>query len=138
MKAILWALLTALLWGTAPIFEKAGLHRVEPNVVMLIRALMVVGVVLVALGHSNSLGNIFQVDFRSWIFIVLGGIFSAILGQMTYFYALKNGDASQVIPVICAYPLITVLLSIFLLGEKCTMDKVLGTCLIILGIFYIR
>lgn len=138
MKAVFWALLTALLWGAAPIFEKGGLHRVEPNVVMLIRAIMVVGVVLISLGWGRNLGSIFQVDFQSLFFIVMGGILSAILGQLAYFYALKNGEASRVIPVICTYPLVTVLLSIVLLGEKCTLDKLLGTCLIILGIFYIR
>jgi len=138
MKAIFWAVLTALLWGTAPLLEKGGLQRVETNVVMLIRALLVIAVASAILGSSKNLDTIWQVDFRSLVFIVLGGIFSAVLGQMTYFYALKYGEVSRVIPVICTYPLITVFLSVIFLGEKLTLDKILGTCLIILGIFYLR
>lgn len=138
MKALFWSLITALFWGIAPLFEKTGLERVEPMVIVFIRCVLLITVLTSVLSWQGKFQTIFQVDFYSLIFILLGGVFSAVLGQVTYFYALKHGHTSQVVPLVCIYPLITVLLSALFLGDKFTLDKVVGTCLIILGIFFIR
>lgn len=138
MRAVFWALITAVFWGIAPLFEKTGLQRVEPAVVVIIRCTLLFFVLALFLGWNGRLSSIWQVDSHSFIYILLGGIFSAVLGQVTYFYALKHGDASQVIPMVCVYPLITLFLSLIFLGEKMTWDKFLGTCLVIWGIFYLR
>jgi len=138
MKGIFWALVTAVFWGIAPLFEKTGLERVEPMVVVLIRCILLITVLTSVLSWQGKLQTLLQVDTYSLIFILLGGLFSAVLAQVTYFYALKHGQASQIIPLVCVYPLITVLLSVLFLGEKFTFDKIVGTCLVILGIFFLR
>jgi len=138
MKALFWALITALCWGVAPLLEKVVLERVEPLIVVFFRCILLLSILFVFLFWKGKLYSLGQVDSFSLFYIVLGGIFSAVIGQITYFYALQNGEASQVIPLVCIYPLITVLLAAFFLGEQFTLAKVVGTFLIILGIFYLR
>ena len=67
-----------------------------------------------------------------------GGICAALLGHLAYYYALKLGDVSLVSPVIAAFPVVTVLLAFLLLGEKYTPGKLMGTLLIVLGVFVIN
>lgn len=137
MKSILFAVLTSVCWGIAPFFEKEGLKKADPFMVTLIRCSMLFLVSFFCLFWNKKLICLVETDFKSLIFIVLGGIFSAVIGQITYFYALKYGESWQVIPVVASYPLITVAVSLIFLGTKISFDQFLGMLLIIWGIFYL-
>lgn len=137
MKSILFAVLTAVCWGIAPFFEKEGLKRADPFMVTLIRCSMLFLVSFFWLAWNKRLLGLMEMDLKSLTFIVLGGIFSAVIGQITYFYALKYGESWQVIPVVASYPLITVAFSLVFLGVKISFDQFLGMLLIIWGIFYL-
>lgn len=136
--AFLWSLVTALLWGTAPLIEKLGLSRVEPAVAMSVRSFTVSLLMLGFLGVSGQLGRLGQVDQRSLFFLALGGIVAGLLGQLTYFLALKRGFASAVVPVVGAYPLVTLLLAALLAGERVTLAKAAGALLIVTGVVLIK
>jgi len=61
-----------------------------------------------------------------------------LLGHLAYYYAVKYGDVSKMVPVISSFPLITVILAILLLSEKLTLTKVIGAILIIAGVVVIK
>ena len=63
---------------------------------------------------------------------------ASLLGQLAYYYALKNSEASKVVPVSSSFPLITLALAFLFLNESITLKKILGTMLVILGIILIR
>ena len=78
------------------------------------------------------------VDARSWFFIILSGMFSGLLGQWTYYKALKYAEASRVVPIVGGYPLVAFALAVLLLGESITAQKLCGVMLVVGGIVLLR
>lgn len=138
MSAFLFALIGLVLWGIAPIFGKIGLVQVSPGIALFMRSSIITAILLVWLLASGQTVHLAEVTPRSWLFIGLEGICAALLGHLAYYYALKMGEASVVSPVMAAFPVVTVLLAVLLLGEKYTPGKLLGTLLIILGVLVIK
>lgn len=139
MKPFFWAVLTALIWGCVPIFEKLGLEKIPVWVGIFYRCL---GVILGALvlfafkypeikaAFSNAPINI--------LFVFIGGFLASFVGQVCFYFALKNGEASRVVPVAATYPLISFVLGIIFLSEKVTLTKVSGILFVLLGIFFLK
>jgi transporter family protein len=64
---------------------------------------------------------------------ILSGVFASV-GLMTFFLALDRGEASKVVPVTAAYPLVTAVLAALVLSEEVSLLRGLGTILVVLGI----
>lgn len=137
MKSFIFAFLTALCWGAAPILGKMGLAKLPPFLALSLRS-FTISIILLAAGLISGNFKNLQVDARSFIFIAAEGIMASLLGQLAYYYALKNSEASKVVPVSSSFPLITLALAFLFLNESITLKKILGTMLVILGIILIR
>jgi transporter family protein len=138
MMAFLLALLTTLLWGIAPLFEKLALTKVEPLVLLPIRTGFVTMSVLTILLLSGSAHELAKVDSKSVGFILLSGLFGGTLGLTAYFHAMKLGEASKVVLITGSYPLVTTLLAILFLHEALTFSKLLGAAFVVIGILLLR
>ena len=56
-----------------------------------------------------------------------------------FIYLIKSEDISNIIPQLQpAVIILTVLLGVFMFGEKLTVNKIIGTCLIIWGMIVIN
>jgi len=64
---------------------------------------------------------------------VVSGIFASV-GLLTFFLALERGEASKVVPVSAAYPLVTAVLAALALSEEVSLLRGLGTILVVFGI----
>jgi len=129
---------TALLWGATPIIEKIGLARVDPLVGVTIRSFIVtVGLLLLTflLGKGKELGSL---DGKSILLFGLSGVMAGLLGMWTYYSALKVGATSKIVPIAASYPLVTTLLSVLILKEGVTFPRVIGTALIVIGIWLVK
>mgnify|MGYP000707680253 CR=1 FL=1 len=134
----LYALLTALLWGMAPLFGKLGLESVDALAAMTLRT-MVVGVVLLLFGgFTGQLANVTSIGLKAGLLIAAEGLLASLLGHLAYYQALKLGDASRVVPVTAAFPLVTVLMAILFFGEPLTWQRVLGAALVVGGVLLIK
>ena len=139
MKPYYWALLSALTWGCAPIFEKLGLSKVPVFMGIYYRCLGVVlgAFLLMILKFDIFKESILHVP-QGWWYLVMGGFLASIVGQIFFYHALKDGEASLVVPVGAAYPLVAFILGIIFLGEKITLAKSCGLIFIILGVFLLK
>ncbi len=139
MKSFYFALLTALLWGIVPVFEKIGLSKLTPYAGIFVRCLAVsMGSLVLFLFKPAILTELANTPFRFIALIILGGFTANFLGQLLFYNALKNGDVSKVVPIAGVYPLISFILGILILGEKLTVVKSLGIGCVILGIFLLK
>ncbi|MBM3700715.1 MAG: hypothetical protein FJW68_07405 [Actinobacteria bacterium] len=75
---------------------------------------------------------------KGFSFIALEGIFASLIGHFAYYYALKLGETSKIVPITSAFPVITVILAVVFLAEKMTVYKGEGIALIVAGIYLIR
>ena len=72
------------------------------------------------------------------MFIGMEGIFASLIGHFAFYYALRLGEASRVVPIVSAYSLITILAAVIFLSEKMTIYKGAGALLVIAGVFLLR
>ncbi len=138
-KVFLYALLTAMLWGFAPLFGKVGLKMMDPLLALAIRTFFVFLTVNFLIIFTGKIKELFALlPSRGAFYVSCEAIFGAILGQLFYFYALKEGEASRVVPIASAFPLFTALFAFLFLGEKFQWQKVLGAILIVGGMTLLR
>lgn len=138
MNYYIFALITAFLFGIAPIFGKLGLEGINPTIALGIRSLIITSIMLVWLIFNNDIGSLATVELKSWVLIALEGVCAALLGQLFYYYALKSGEASIVVPLIATFPLITFIIAIIFLGDKFSFIKAGGIIFVVLGVVLLR
>lgn len=130
--------ITALLWGATPIIEKMGLARVDPLIGVTVRSFIVtIGLLILTflLGKGKELSSL---DSKSLLLFGLSGLMAGLLGMWTYYSALKIGATSKIVPIAASYPLITAFLSVLILREGVTLSRIIGTTLIVTGIWLVK
>ncbi len=131
---IFWVL-TLFFWGISPTLEKIGLKKLNPLLGLWIRTLSAFLGITLALFLTNSFYEIKTLEKRDFFILGISGITAGFLGMFFYFSLLKNYPASQVVPLSATYPLVSTLMAILFLKEPLTFSKLLGTFLIVLGIY---
>ena len=126
------ALIAALLWGIAPIFDKLVVSSgVSPYTGNFIRALGAIAFLALAVVFG---GGLEIPSAKSVTLLLVAGALGGGLAMILYFMALRFATASRVVPLTSIYPLFTVLFSATLLGEKLSPKVVIGTVLIVVGV----
>ncbi|NQT22539.1 MAG: EamA family transporter [Candidatus Omnitrophica bacterium] len=138
MKILLLLFFTAILWGSTPIIEKIGLAKTEPITGITIRSVAVCIALLLYLAFSGKLKTAFTADAKTIIIFSISGILAGLVGMITYFKALKAGATSEVVPIAAIYPLVTAILSVLILGEQITPLRIMGTILIVAGVWLVQ
>ncbi|MBI4746432.1 MAG: EamA family transporter [Deltaproteobacteria bacterium] len=138
-RAYLLSILTAFIWGIAPIFEKIGLSgEIEPYVAVVVRTIPIVLVSFTGLLFMGKVGSLGQLASKDVLFVTIGGLLAGFLGQITLYSALKIGQASVVVPIAATYPLVAMTVAVLFLGEPLTWQKVTGVVLVISGVMMLR
>jgi transporter family protein len=135
---ILLLVVTTLLWGATPILEKIGLTKVDPVVGITIRGTVAaVGLLILTLllGRGRAL---IEVDGKGFLLFGVSGLLAGALGMWAYYAALKMEATSKIVPISASYPLVTALLSVLILREGVTLPRVIGTALIVIGIWFVK
>lgn len=138
MEATVAALAAMTLWGIAPVLGKLGLVGADPWLGLLVRNSAALLFLFLGLLTSGRLGGIGQLPPRGAALLVAEGVLASLLAQLAYYWALKQGEASRVVPVTAAYPLITLVLAVGLLGERLSWAKLGGAVLVVAGLLLLR
>lgn len=139
MKGFYFALITAVVWGIVPIFEKMGVSRIMPLAGVMIRSLgVIIGVSILAMFNNQAFRTALKAEPRTIFFLAIGGLLASIVGQIFFYNALKTGEASKLVPVAGVYPLVTFILGVIFLGESFTAAKICGVVFVVLGLFLLR
>jgi bacterial/archaeal transporter family protein len=130
----LMAVIATVCWGLAPVFAKVGLRNLSPMTGLAIRT----GVTTILLtGWMLMDGSLFRLNQITMpAFFILGceAILATLIGDWAYYSAVKRGPASLVTIIMACSPLVTITLSVLLLGEAVTIRRIIGVLLIIGGI----
>lgn len=137
---LIFAILSAVFAAATAVLAKIGIDGVDSNLATAIRTVVVVimawAVVIVAhrIGHpGQSLGTmISSISSRSWLFLILSGIATGA-SWLCYFYAIKNGDVSKVVPIDKCSLVLTIIFAVIFLGESFTWKTILGCLLLLAG-----
>lgn len=130
MSSTYLILLAIIGWGIGSLFYKVANDSIHPIMVSTI----VTGVYIILTPFTFFLMKFDKtVTWTGALFSVLGGTAMAI-GSMGYFFALKKGGAGEITTVTALYPGLTLLLSMFFLGEELTWKKGIGIGLALVSV----
>ena len=138
MNPFILAVLAAIFFGSAPIFEKIGLAKIDPLIGIFYRSFFVALILIIYFGWKGELTGLFSFPASSILCLITGGLLSALVGQWFYFTALKSGEASKIVPISGSYPMIAMILALLILGEEFTFSKLFGVIFILTGIVLLR
>jgi uncharacterized membrane protein len=125
-------------FGLASLLRKLAVDRISPLHYQVIAASVYVMFlpfyVMLAVRYAPPQA---QIDWRGVVWAVVGTTVASFGGIM-FGYALKAGnDAGVGTSLSAASPIITIMLSFLLLGERPTASSALGCLLVLLGIIVI-
>jgi transporter family protein len=129
---MVYALLSALAGAAMAILTKAGLKRVDSNVGLAVQSVLIVLIAWGTVAFQGKLGQLGELDRRSWTYLLLAGVVTGISSLLLY-RALKLGNASWVIPLDRLSLVFTILLGSVFLKEKVGWQVILGGGLMAVG-----
>jgi bacterial/archaeal transporter family protein len=112
-----WALFSAICASASAVLGKVGLENVEADLGTLIRTAVISIFLPLLIIATGKWSNSFELSQQTWVFITLSGIASG-LSSFCFFRALKQGDASLVVPVDRLSLLLVALIGFAFLGER--------------------
>ena len=138
MNGLILALMAALFWGAAPACEKAALKHVSATLALSVRTMVIAVVILTVFFATGQARELAHAKPSALAILAVGAISAGVVGQWLYFSALKGGEASVIVPVVGAYPLVAAILGVLIFKEKVTWFKGAGVLLIISGVFLLK
>jgi bacterial/archaeal transporter family protein len=132
--SITLALFAALFAALTAILAKIGMENVNSNLATAIRTIIVLIMAFIVVTVTGQLSTILMISTKALLFILLSGLATG-LSWLFFFRALAIGDVSKVVPIDKASIVLTILLSILVLGEEAKAKILIGGALIAIGTF---
>jgi len=131
------ALIVAALWGLAPIFEKISLQYMSPIFILSVRFFLVTALLVPFFISTNQAMLLPELNIKNILIILIPGLL-AVLGIFLYFNALSDSSVSKIVPLTAVYPLFTCFYAYIFLKEDFSTEKIIGTVLIVAGVFILN
>ena len=129
---LFFAILSAVFAAATAILAKIGIDGVNSNLATAIRTIVVLVMAWLVVFLTHSAGGISTISTRSWVFLILSGLATGA-SWLCYFYAIKIGDVSKVVPIDKCSLVLTIIFAVIFLGEALTWKTVLGSILLLAG-----
>lgn len=129
---LIYAALSAIFASLTSILGKIGIQGVESNLGTALRTIVVVIMAWIIVLITGKLHTIKNIDKKGWLFLCLSGIATGA-SWLCYYRALKDGQASIVVPIDKLSILLTVIFAYIFLKEKLNRKSIVGLFLIVAG-----
>ena len=134
-RAILFPLFAILFWAGNVVVSKMAASAISPTAITvyrLILALSIMSLVVLLPTLKNR-----KTIVKHWPRLALGGLLSVALFQSLSYHAAASTTATNMAIVTALIPLLTILLSTFILRETVTVGMLLGGLLSLTGLLYL-
>lgn len=128
----IFAILSAVFAAATSILAKIGLDGINSNLATAIRTIVVLIMSWGMVFLTHSAEGISSIPPRSWLFLILSGLATGA-SWLCYFYAIKIGDVSKVVPIDKCSLVLTIILAAIFLGETITWKTAAGSLLLLAG-----
>jgi O-acetylserine/cysteine efflux transporter len=133
-KYLYLLIFSSFMSGVANIIAKG--IKDEKNTTIVAWSSLLMGIELGAISFLTESRFILEkIDVRAVLVMSYLSIFSSYIAYMILFSLLRRYEASKIMPYNFSRPIIAIIAGYLILGEAISYDKVLGTALIIVGIF---
>jgi DME family drug/metabolite transporter len=129
------ALGAALCWTVSAVLYKEALLRTKPIPANIARCVYTSVVLVVCLTVMGKFEVLMDLPVSAAVLAGVSGIVGLGLGDTLYMVSLRLIGVARAVPITCTYPLFNLLLAVFLQGESVTLQVVLGTLMIVFGVW---
>jgi O-acetylserine/cysteine efflux transporter len=125
----LWALLSAVCFGTMHVITRVVIHRIDPVLVNALRLWFAVALML-----PGRLTGALGLDLATWALVAGAAFLGPFLGRLCLMYAVRHISASRSALLILAGPVFAFLFAFLVMDIAPTPRELLGGALILAGI----
>lgn len=136
-RAIFLLIITFLGWGLGTFFSKLATDKIGANKAAFWDIIAYFISVILFYLASTRLSTMFNLTKSGFILAVLAGLFGAA-GFIGFYSLLAKSEASTIIPLTALYPILGVILGIFILHESVTATKIIGITLSLAAIYLLN
>lgn len=129
---LLFALLSALAAAATSLFAKIGIENVNSNLATAIRTCVVFVMAWLIVFARKEGRLVRKAKGKELIFLILSGIATGA-SWLCYYYAIRQGQVSVVVPIDKMSILITIAFSLIVFKEKLSAKSCVGLALLTVG-----
>lgn len=129
---LLFAILSAVFAAATAILAKIGIEWVDSNLATATRTAVVLLMAWMVVFITRGQTRLSSISPRSWLFLILSGLATGA-SWLCYFYAIKHGDVSKVVPIDKCSLVLTIIFAALFLGEAFTWKTLIGSLLLLGG-----
>ena len=126
------AFLSALFAALVAVFGKIGLEKIDSTTATMVRAGIMFAFLFFLVLLTGRWQGVSTIQGKALLFILLSGVAGA-LSWIFYFWALKVGKVSQIVPIDRSSVVIALALAALFLQEKIGWKGGVGALLIVAG-----
>jgi transporter family protein len=136
-RSLFFALLAFLLWGFWSLTAKIAVSKIGPGNVFgcYVISSLTIPLVYVMLRRPRLMAS--EKPSRTLWAAGVAGVALNVVGTLIFAFALSMGQASLVVPISSAYPLVTIAIAILVLGEKLNRFQTIALAFILIGLITI-
>lgn len=135
LRSYFWLTFCVVMWGSNFIFGKMLVVDFSPSMLTMLR-LAVIVLFLVGLSFFYRFKQM-PIRKKDWTLLVLLGVIGVFVNQWSFFMGLRTADPTTAALILATTPILTGFLAAIFLKEKITLRMILGSCVAIIGIFYV-
>lgn len=136
-KSVIYVSICVVLWALIPIVSKLGQDGLDNHQFLfwssLSSLIFFIGITL----FNGSLAALKTISTRKWVFAVFLGFLGTYLYYVLLYFGYANAPGMEVLIVQYSWPILIVILSLFILKEKLTLFKSLSIILGFIGVFFV-
>ncbi len=128
------------IWALGQVFTKPLAEKINPLCLVSWMALFSGPLLIMtsAIFDGNTINYLSSATLESWIIVIYLGFIMQPITYGCWYYVLKRNPIYKVMPIVTmGLPLTGLLAAIFILGEKPTMQLLIGGSIIIVGVILI-
>ena len=131
---VIYAFASAIFAGATSILAKVGIKDVDSHVATAIRTVVVLIFSWMMVFLVGSQWTLNEISTKSYVFLILSGMATGA-SWLCYFKALQIGDVNKVVPIDKSSTILTMILAFIVLGEKITINMIIGMSGIAIGTY---
>jgi DME family drug/metabolite transporter len=131
------AIMAALCWAFGASLYKKAIRDMNPIKFNLIRSTSVLIYAFSIVFILGKLGSVFNLDLSTITIMGISSILVLVAGDTLYFIGLRTIGVTKTVPITYSYSILVVLLGGIILDEAITLQLILGTITIILGVWLV-
>lgn len=124
-----------LSWATFSLAGKIILKQLSPRLAITYACFIGTGALLVPALLEGGLGGVMQYSIQMWLSLLYLGLMGTVLAFILYYQGIKSIGPSKTTIFVNFVPIWAMTLGAVMLGEAITLALILGTVMVIGGVF---